>query len=170
MKKILLVAALSIAASSVNAADFGDKYVNVNLTSANYDVEGIDDRASGFNIAFGAQFAGTNNSIEVGYANLGEADTQIFGQSIQLSASTIFVDLKSKFEINKQFSAYTKIGLNRITAEASSGSVTAEETEMKLMYGAGAAFNLTSEIDLTADYTAYAADTTALAMGVTYKF
>lgn len=170
MKNIFLIAALTVAASSASATNFDEKYVSVNLTSANYDVPGADDRASGMSIAFGAKIADTRNAIEVGVADFGEVETDAFGDDIKISASTFFADVKTKIEVDDKFSGYTKIGLNRLTTKASVNGFSAEESKLKLMYGFGGALNLTSELDLTADFISYASDINSLAMGLAYKF
>lgn len=174
MKKLLLTTAI-LAATSVpsfaGSLDSDYQYFTAKVVSSNYDIDGVDvDRAAGFNLTVGRHLTDSNVSVEAGYSDLGESTARAFGLSADVSATTLFANAKFDYKIKDNFSAYTKLGLNRVSLEVSSGSFSETESEMKLMYGAGAQFTLTPEVSLVTDYVVYAADISALSMGVAIQF
>jgi len=175
MKNIVMTAAL-LGSLSVQASeyDFDNKYFTASVTNATYDISGFD-KPTGLSFAMGIPFKNrsekTSSAIEFGYANLGESEGSFEGIGMTLSATSLFFVSRINYEIAPKAEVYGKLGFNTLTAkaEATNFNASSEESEMKLMYSFGGQYKISPKVNLGADYTAYASDTTAIALNLSFK-
>lgn len=179
MKKLLTASCILAASYSASAieVDFDEKYVVGSFLSTTYDDF---DSTIGFGVGIGAPIEDleliddSQLFVEVGYNILGEAEEDVFGGEVTLSASTLYALGKLQFEIQDQIVAYGKLGLNMISAEAEVdtgfGSASDDETEMKLLFGGGVGYQVNDEITVTGEYIKFASDVTSLTANLLYKF
>lgn len=176
VNKLLLATAVAsmMASPFASALDAGQTYIEVKATSSNYDteVDSNNDRATGVSFSGGYKIPDSKWAVEAGYADLGESSGDFLGSEFTLDSSTVFVAGKYLAEIQDNLTVFGLVGLNLITAETEIPDllVSDEETETKLMYGAGAQYDVTNTLAATASYVAYAADITSLQVGLAYRF
>jgi len=177
MKKLLAAACVLAASSSVSALeiDFDEKYLIGTGAITSYD--DLDDSAIGFGVGVGAPVEGieliddSQLYIEAGYNYLGEVEEDFGIATVTVSASTIYGAGRLSFEIQDEIFAYGKLGLNMIMSEVDAGSLGSEDdSEIKLLWGAGVGYQLSDEIALTAEYVSFASDVTSFTGNVQYKF
>lgn len=184
MKKTLLASCVLAAAVNVNAAEFNlaEKYVvgNAMVTELG---DGADS-TFGMGVGIGVPVSGvelikgSELIVEAGVNYLGENETSesFSGQTItaSVSATNVYGLGKMRFAIQNQIFAYGKLGVNFISveAEASGGGFTssASDSEIKILFGAGAEYQLNNQLSLSAEYMAYASDITSLSANVAFKF
>lgn len=174
VNKLLLVTAVAsmMSAPFASALDAGQTYIEVKATSSNYDVDSNNDRATGVSFSGGYKIPDSKWAVEAGYADLGESSGDILGTEFTLDSSTVFVAGKYLAEIQDNVTVFGVVGLNLITAETEFPdlSFSDEEKETKLMYGAGAQYDVTNALAATASYVAYSADIKSLQVGLAYRF
>ena len=177
MKKLLAAACVLAASSTVSALeiDFDEKYLIGTGAITSYD--DLDDSAIGFGVGVGAPVEGieliddSQLFIEAGYNYLGEVEEDFGIATVTVSASTIYGAGRLSFEIQDEIFAYGKLGLNMIMSEVDAGSLGSEDdSEIKLLWGAGVGYQLNDQIALTAEYVSFASDVTSFTGNVQYKF
>ncbi len=183
MKKIMLMAGLLASASSqadvlndslnymtgLLASDY--QYVSANLTTSDYETQGIRDTASGFSILAGYHLKDTPFTLEAGISNLGESSIKPpEGVNFEISSSAFFADAKYSVQLFNQAHGYAKVGLNRLTVKQTSESTRHTSTQTKMMYVAGAQYNFANTAFISSEFVAYSADITSLSLGLAYKF
>lgn len=185
MNKIAFLALPLAATLSVSAVAESDKYVTASTMLTSYDVDGLDS-AVGFGVAVGAKVksnsAKVNTYVEGGFAYLGEASDEttsgIVNLEVDVSAATLFGQAKSVYSFTDKAGVFAKLGLNYISVESEvSGSAgdfsvtgNGDESELKLLYGVGAEYRLNQKVKLSADYTAFASDISALQFNASMSF
>ena len=185
MKKALLTAAIAAAAMNVSAVelDLDEKYVIGNVHYTSYDVNDLDSTI-GFGVGVGAPLddveliGDTELFVEAGYIYFGESSKEISNGFVKidtsLTASSIYGAAKLRFEVQDDIYVYGKLGLGYIMTEADASgggfSSSASDSEMKLLYGAGAQYQYSDEISVGAEYVFHASDVTTLTGVVTYNF
>lgn len=181
MKKALLTAAIAATAMNVSAVelDLDEKYVIGNVHYTTYDVNDYDS-VIGFGVGVGAPLDDveliddTELFVEAGYIYFGKVEDEIGTTDVTLSASSIYGAAKLRFEVEDEIYVYGKLGLGYITSEAEAKNAfinaSNSESEMKLLYGAGAQYQYSDEISVGAEYVFHASDVTTLTGVVTYNF
>lgn len=176
MKKTIAAIAL-VASCQVSALEVAAEkaYVTGGLQLTSYDVSGFDS-AVGFNVGAGVPVNGlqlpekVSIDAEAGFANFGESDNN----GLTISGYSIYGAAKANYQVQDKFSVFARAGLNYATIEAEAntffGKVTAEDSEIKLLYGFGAEYQLNDKFAVTAGYTAFASDVSALSAGVNISF
>ncbi len=183
MKKIVLMASMFAAAScSADVLDSSLKYVSdlltsdyqyisANLTTSDYEADGISDIASGFSVLAGYHLKDTPFTLEAGYADLGDSVVKVAqGSDYEISSRTFFADAKYSLELFNQASAYAKVGLHRISVKQATASDSQTDAQTKMIYVAGAQYDLGKVAFINSEFVAYSADITSLSLGLAYKF
>ena len=141
MKKITIVALLSVFVSMpAIAADTGF-YAGVKLGSANKSVTGASETNSAFGF-FGGYSVNPNFAVEAGYTNLGTV------ASGNIKFNAMEVSAVGTFPINQQFSLYGKLGMASTKEEATLFGTTLSGTRSAATYGLGGQFNVNPNIGI----------------------
>ncbi|MEN3291967.1 MAG: OmpA-OmpF porin, family, partial [Burkholderiales bacterium] len=119
----------------------------------------------------------------VGYANLGKLKNvyNVMGTNVTVSAKSysMYVAGTGTLPLNEQFSLFGKLGLatNHISVDGSASGFTVSDSGSKsgMMFGVGAAYNVTKNVAVTLEYENFgkvAEDTKAQmwTVGARYKF
>jgi OOP family OmpA-OmpF porin len=189
MKKMLFATILGAALVVPFAAQAAGGYVGGGFGQSTYDVDDAgatttsrDESGSGFKLYGGYEFD-QNWGVEVGYANLGKLKNvyNVLGTNVTRSAKSysVYVAGTGTLPLNEQFSLFGKLGLatNHISVDGSAGGFTVSESGSKsgMMFGVGAAYNVTKNVAVTLEYENFgkvAEDTKAQmwTVGARYKF
>lgn len=162
-KKLAIVAALAVAASSSFAAQTG-YYGGLDLGSTK--IDDIDDSKTSFGGFLGYGF-NQFFAVEAGYRQLGKWDA---GYGIDLKAKQTHLSVVGSYPIAPQFDIYGRLGYNQLRAEASYGNRTYGEDTDGFMYGAGVSYNFTPIISGRFEVQKPASDTTNYGVGIVVKF
>lgn len=191
MKKLILASAVALSAG--NAMAESDAYTNISVLKSNYDIEKVNglelDSATGFSVAVGKKLSSSGRVatyFEGGFAYLGEAsDSSAFSlrgvainQTAKTSVSSLFGAANWEYAVTEKATVNAKLGLNyatikfETTASSSVSSATIEDdkSEVKLLFGLGVGYALTSNVSVTAGYTSYASDISAVQAGASLAF
>lgn len=181
MKKTLFTIAM-IASAQASALELAkdEAYITAGLQLTDYDVSVLDD-SIGFNVGIGAPLTGLNISnpkikfgVEGGYVYFGESSKNDW----TASGSSIYGAGKMNFALNDKASLYAKAGLNYVTVEVEydvntqfgNFSSSADDSEIKLLWGFGGELKLNDKMSAGVGYTSYASDITSLNANVNFRF
>jgi OOP family OmpA-OmpF porin len=166
MKKMLFATILGAALVVPFAAQAAGGYVGGGFGQSTYDVDDAgmtttsrDENGSGFKLYGGYEFD-QNWGVEVGYANLGKLKNvyNVMGTNVTVSAKSysMYVAGTGTLPLNEQFSLFGKLGLatNHISVDGSASGFTASDSGSKsgMMFGVGAAYNVTKNVAVTLEY------------------
>lgn len=173
MKKTLFAIAM-IASAQASALELAkdEAYITAGLQLTDYDFSVLDDSV-GFNVGIGAPLTGLNTSnpkikfgVEGGYVYFGESSKN----SLTASGSSIYGAGKMNVALNDKASLYAKAGLNYVTVELEYNNGTADDSEIKLLWGFGGELKLNEKMSAGVGYTSYASDITSLNANVNFRF
>lgn len=119
----------------------------------------VDDEDVFFSIGGGYNF--TNMfAAEAGYIDLGEASvSNIFGDRATVSADGFYFGPRLTIAVTEQLDAYARIGLLAWDAETTSNfGVSGQDDGTDVYFGIGAAWNISPQFAVGADWTRYAAE------------
>ena len=92
-----------------------------------------------------------NFAVELGYLHSSDEDKAVGSGSTELSISGFYLDGVGKYDVTEKLTALGSVGVARLKAEVSAngagGSLTADETETSLRFGAGAEYALTDKLN-----------------------
>jgi hypothetical protein len=166
IQKFALSAALAVLSSPAFAAG-ASFYGGADIGLTRFD--GI----SGSNTSIGG-FVGVqlmeHLAVEGAYRRLGEFDEQAGALKVTVAAKQAALSLVGSWPVGAGMSAYGRIGVNRLTADASVASVSAGKTTNSALYGAGMSFTITPAMIARVEATKAASDTTNVSVGVAFKF
>jgi OOP family OmpA-OmpF porin len=167
LRKIALPAMLAVLSSSAFAAAPGSYYVGADIGLSKFDgIKGSNTSIGGF---VGAQLT-DHLAVEGAYRRLGEFDERAGTTTVNVAAKQAALSLVGSWPVGAGMSAYGRIGVNRLTADASVASVSAGKTTNKALYGAGMSFAITPAMIARVEATKAASDTTNVSVGVAFKF
>lgn len=185
MKKVILSVAIAVASMSASAVELNvdEKYLTGNIGLTSYDASGYDSTI-GFGIGIGAPIKGLDINekaellVEVGYNYLGESSYKEPGIDATLTSSAIYGLAKLNYEVKDNISIYGKAGLGYImttadvTVDFGFGSVSdsADDSDLKLVYGGGAQYKVSEKMSIGAEYVFFSSDISSLSGVVNYNF
>jgi OOP family OmpA-OmpF porin len=189
MKKMVFATVLGAALVIPFAAQAAGGYVGGGLGRSTYDVDDAgmtttsrDEKGSGWKLYGGFELS-PNWGVELGYANLGKMRNvyNVFGTNVAVTAKSysMYVAGTGTVPLGDQFSLFGKLGLaaNHTSVTGTAGGFSASDSGNKsgIMFGAGAAFNVTKNVALTLEYDHFgkvAEDAKAQmwSLGARYKF
>jgi len=147
MKSVFLKIFLSVAflVSVGNLyADNNSWYVVANGLNADYE-GGSDD--SGYNVAVG-KYLNDNVSLEVGYADFGGDADRVNGVDAEFEATAIQLSALGYLSVSENAGLFARVGVERITTDASVNSLRANLDETNLYYGVGGYLSLSDNVDV----------------------
>ncbi len=161
-KKITLLAALLVFASSAYAADSTPGvYLGLDAGQTRFSHAG-DDNSFG---VFGGVQANDNFALEVGYRRLGEVSYYIPVTTTQAAVSLI-----SSVQFASGFSAFARIGYNQLNASASYNGKSGSADASGALYGIGLGYAFTPAVSLRVELQRPSSDSTNLSAGLSFKF
>ncbi|WP_305824203.1 porin family protein [Massilia brevitalea] len=171
-KKIAAAAAFLIASSLAFAQQMPQFYVGGDVGSTK--VDGAS-RETGAGVFVGYNFT-QNFAIEAGWHRLADAD--IYYRDLNASVKTKFdqtdVSLIGTLPLSNGFGVYGRLGYNhlKIKASARAGNVTvsASDSEDKVLYGAGLSYTFSPQIVGRLEVQKPHSDITKVAVGVGFNF
>jgi OOP family OmpA-OmpF porin len=163
MKKQLLVALVGVALAVPFAAQAEGAYVGVNVGRAKqkvtFDGESASESKTGYKLYGGYGFT-KNFGMEAGYVNFGKFeesfDDGVNSGSASYKPTSLYVAGTASLPLNDQFSLFAKLGMtaNRAKVSATLNGVSESQTETNTtaLIGVGAAYNISRELSLVAEY------------------
>jgi hypothetical protein len=156
---------LTMAGGAAHAAEQGFfAEVGAGFTTMDSGLDGVpgvsvDDEDVFFSIGGGYNF---NNmfAAEAGYIDLGEASvSNIFGDKATISADGFYFGPRLTIGVTEQLDAYARIGLLAWDAEVTSNfGLSGQDDGTDVYFGIGAAWNLSPQFAVGADWTRYATE------------
>ncbi|MDC8759066.1 outer membrane beta-barrel protein [Janthinobacterium fluminis] len=161
MKQALALTLIASALSLPVAAHAQSFYVGGNIGSAKAKVNSTsqtaDDSGAGFKVYGGYQLT-PNFGAEVGYSKLGNTDASYKGvKGAHIKPHALYAAATATMPLSDQFSLFGKVGLsaNRNKFEQPGGKLTDKYSKNGIMFGVGAAYNITPALALVAEYENY---------------
>ena len=144
--KLSLPLALLITAPVAHA----DNSFYVAASGLNADYEGGFDE-SGYSVAIG-KYVGERVSLEVGYANFGDASATSGGISAAFDAEAVQFSAVGYLPVSKDAGLFGRVGVERIKTDASLNQLSGSVTETNPFVGVGAYMNVTENLDVRLEY------------------
>lgn len=189
MKKSLGVAVAAAFLATAGAAQAEQSYVKVAAGQGQYTINGQGETETALSLAFG-QSLSENWGYEVGYINFGNHSyslgTATSGVRSSLSTQSLYAAAVGTLPLGESFSLFAKLGLSANYSELkasgfNSGPPAAtvrykkSDTSFEPMAGVGAAFNISKQVAVTAEYQYFGKVTSGLkvdawTLGLKYGF
>lgn len=161
---LAILLATTMIGSAAHAAEQSRFFVEagVGVSSIDTDVNepgvSVDDNDVFFSIGAGYNF-NKMFAIEAGYIDLGEVKVSVpeIAYTATISADGFYFGPRLTFEITPQFEAYGRVGVFAWDAEAKdSVGNSASDDGTDVYFGIGAAYKISDQVSLGADWTRYA--------------
>lgn len=157
MKKVLI--ALIATAFAAPAAFAADNYVSASVGTAKHKLDSdgfkMSEEDTSFKAAVGRNFM-PGVGVELGYVNFGESHVSGGGASVWAKPKSLYAAVVGELPVAPQFSVLGKFGVARTktTIGATMAGVTesSSEKETSPVIGIGAAYALTDNVKLIAEY------------------
>lgn len=175
MKKVTSLFA-SLALSSITTIAAAGPYVGANIGQADYDTPGFDDPTSytilaGYNVT-------ENFGLEMSYTDFGESDDGI-APVWTLDGDGFGIAAVGKYPLAENFEIFAKLGLIdwEVSLDEDGYGELAKADGTDVTIALGAAYSITTNLDLVAQYQTFEADSdgdssdvTNLSIGLNYNF
>ncbi len=155
--KLSLFLLFTVSASNAIATENG-WYVTASGLNAEFE-SGSDQ--GGYNVAVG-KYINSNISIELGYADFGEDTQNIGGVDAEFEASAIQLSALGYLPVSEKAGLFARIGIEKVSAESTSGSVEIENDDTDLFYGVGGYYNVSDNIDVRVEFQRHEIDNNEL--------
>jgi OmpA-OmpF porin, OOP family len=174
---IAFVAALASAPAAaqigMSSAYVGGSLGQSDAKDACEGVPGCDEKDTAWKIFGGFQLT-PMFAVELGYTDLGE----VSAPGVSAEATAWDLSVLASFPIGESFSLYGRLGGYRAETEGRVGALTVDDSNTGLTFGVGAAFALSRNLGLRAEWQRYAdvgdddaeSDVDVLSIGVMWRF
>lgn len=162
---LAILLATTMIGSAAHAAEQSRFFVEagVGMSSIDASLDGVpgvsaDEEDVFFSIGAGYSF-NKMFAIEAGYVDLGEAELSVpaAGYTASISADGFYFGPRLTLEITPQFEAYGRVGVLAWDAEAKDSDGLSESDDgTDIYFGIGAAYKISDQVSLGADWTRYA--------------
>lgn len=160
---LAILLAIGMTGSSVHAAEESNLFIEAGVGKSSIDIDGapgvsVDEDDMSFSIGAGYSF-NKMFAIEAGYVDLGEVKVSIpeIDYTATASADGFYVGPRLTLEITPQFEAYGRVGMLAWDAEAKdSNGFSVSDDGTDVYFGIGAAYKISDQVSLGADWTRYA--------------
>jgi OmpA-OmpF porin, OOP family len=174
MKKQFLVlgllAAMTAPAFAEGAYVFGD--LGQSTLNASDSESGWKLSKDDTTVGIGAGYSINKNfAVELGYRDYGSVT---FFDDVKLEGTAIQASAIGKLPVSDVVDVYGRLGLARVTYEASGGGESGSDTKTKALFGVGASYALSDKFSLRAEYGRHAEwddlYASTLTVGAVYNF
>lgn len=176
MKKMMAVAMAAALAAPAFAGDF---YVGADLGRSS--IKGGSDYVNGVKVSvadgngtavnlYGGYKLNETVSFEAGYRTLGSVTASALGANVDVKANALQISAVAFLPVSSDFSVFGRVGVNRVSLEASYKGVSNTDHTTKALVGFGGRYAINKEVGLRAEYQKQAADVSSLTVGVDYQF
>ncbi len=165
MKKfapLLLAAVLAAPAFANEGAVFGVDYGRTKVSDT--DISG-----NGFGVFGGYRFNETF-AAEVGYRKLFNETVRVLGVPVNLKGTAVQASVLAYLPVGSDVSLFGRLGYNRLKGEGSAAGFRTSESETKALFGFGAEYAFTKNVNARLEYQKLDSDTSALVLGVKFGF
>jgi OOP family OmpA-OmpF porin len=166
MKKTILALSLVCAAIGAHAGDF---YVGADVGRTRISADDVKANGTGAALYAGYQLS-PNLALEAGYRNLGSDTVAYGGYKVKVSANALQFSVLGSAQLSTDVSAYARLGLNRLEAKASVGSVSAKDSDTKALFGLGLRYAASQQVGVRLEWQKPSSDTNVLAIGADLRF
>lgn len=178
---LAILLAMGMAASAAHAAEtglFAEVGLGMSTTDTGLDnIPGVsvDEEDVFFSIGGGYNF-NKMFAVEAGYIDLGEVEASVPGYTATVSTDGFYFGPRLTVELSPQVEAYGRLGMLAWDAEYNdSDGFSFSEDGTDIYFGIGAAFKVSNQVSLGADWTRYTLesdgdDTDVDAFGAKLKF
>lgn len=166
MKKTIIALSLIGAALGAQAGDF---YVGADVGRTRISADDVKVNGTGAALFVGYQLS-PSLALEAGYRNLGSDTVPYGGYNVKVSANAVQLSLLGQMPLANDFSAYARVGLNRLEAKASVGAVSAKESDTKALVGLGLRYAASQQFGIRFEWQKPSSDTNVVSIGADLRF
>lgn len=165
MKKfapLLLAAVLAAPAFANEGAVFGLDYGRTKVSDTDISGGGVG--------VFGGYRFNETFAAEVGYRKLFNDTVRELGVPVNLKGTALQASVLAYLPLGGDVSLFGRLGYNRLKAKASAAGFSASDSDNKAMFGFGAEYAFTKNVNARLEYQKLDSDTSALVLGVKFGF
>lgn len=167
MKKLMALAMAAAFAAPAFAADAF--YVGADIARTRISDDGVKLNATGGAVFAGYQFNETFG-LELGYRNFGSDSVTIANTKVDVKGNALQLSVLGSLPLNKEFSVFGRLGVNRVEAKATAGNGSAKESDTKALIGVGLRYAVSKEFGLRVEFQKPESNTNVLSIGADIRF
>lgn len=167
MKKILVLAAIGLAASLPAAANPAGLFLGVDYGRTS--VSGFDLDGNGYGLYGGYRF-NESVAVELGYRHLFKETVRTFGVPVELKGTSVQASVVGYLPLGNDFSLFGRLGYNELKAKAGASGRSVGEDQSGTLYGIGAEYAVNKNVAVRFEFQKPASDTRVVLLGAKFSF